>query len=216
MKPKKTILIVSQSKVYNMGKQVFVELGRFVFENEKITGANALQSQAMRDMWSVIRSIAEKNELQVDIEHILEEEQTPEEKKKALSYARRAAIIQFKAFYSSYGFGDYVPTAKDTQITLKQARLVLDESQLRKYFETTHWKLKDKFLSVYCSAETQNILNQKQVEAAIQVPDTWQLDYYNRLSESNRVAYIKHLKSLGFEKKAVESGVLTYVNLKKP
>jgi hypothetical protein len=215
MKPKKTILIVSQSKVCNMGKQVFVELGRFVFENEKIAGANALQSQAMRDMWSVIRSIAEKNELQLDIEHILEEE-TPEEKKKALSYARRAAIIQFKNMYAAEGFGDYVPTAKDAQITLKQAKLALDEAQLLKYFKTSHWKLKDKFLSVYCSAETQNILNQKQVEAAIQMPDTWQLDYYNRLSESNRIAYIKHLKSLGFEKKAVESGVLTYVKLTTP
>jgi hypothetical protein len=119
-------------------------------------------------------------------------------------------------FYSSYGFGNYLVSAKDAQITEKQAQLVLNEAQLRKYFECSEWYAKDKILAKYCSTDVQNRLNQNVVEVAEKFPNDWDYEFYtNKLKSPNkRVEYIRHLVSIGFVKKPTESGVICYVKHK--
>ena len=94
--------------------------------------------------------------------------------------------------------------------------LVLEEKQLRKYFECSEWYAQDKILSKYVSPDTQNRLNQKAVEPTVKHPDTWDLNHYTTVlkSPNTRNAYIAHLKSLGYVKQNTESGILCYVKKK--
>lgn len=173
------------------------------FDTGRINDCSEEAKVLLRKLYQEIVALHKQEGISVAVKQV---------EKTNLGEIRAKAIATFKLFYKSYDFGDYSVSTKDTQITERQAELVFDEVQLRKYFESTEWYAKDKILSKYCSTDIQNRLNQKEVKLKESFPDEWELEYYTGLkSQKARSGYIKHIIALGYVKKNTGSGILCYV-----
>lgn len=184
------------------------------FLTDRIAECEEADKTALRDIFAKIIKLHGEN-----IKVIRVDEEAKKEENAPLNEIRRHAIIVWKEAYKQYGFGDYEIGVKDTRITHEQCLMCLDVSKLRKYMECKEWYAKEKLLHRYVSTDVQNLLSQKDSKGATSqdFPNTWDSAYYSGLkSPEKRIAYERHLLSLGYQRKRAESGQTYYVKPSTP